>query len=1201
MKKLTKILVLVLSVALLLCAFALLASAETTDPTLVAIVYDKDGNELKRVNTSAEDTSDARAVELLGGLFWAGGEPGTKIVLQRDINDFTGIQWGANANGLILDLGGHTLTSTSVAADRNNSLFYLLRAQYTNDITIGGTKYNKNTDTATGIHVTIQNGTINAGNAKIYSANTNWNFSINKFKGSAAAEAKADASGMTYKNLTINSTAAPTSGGDSIIHYFFCGKLEFDSCKVNLTGTGKGGTYYIKLMPWYTSTKVVVKNSEFNVPNSSSAPSDYPYIADENASAVLFANDGASSTLTDGTTPIKAYYDFDNSTFKVAGSLFTPWANARIDFKADNCFISVGHDTPKSCGSVITQWHSNLEGTYDFTDCKILYTFRFISVNTIASGKTIALNLKGCDVGVNHKMMYQQSSFLVRVMNAPVTADANCRFSFNPSDRETPNSANVPFEVEEGTRFTTNYGLGITMPEGCSLVFDPAGDAEYPYVVSSTAGDGASNAFFDGFQGQSLISFQPADVTVDGDTVTVNSDFVMPSWAVNSKETTGDIVSKPAALKVADIKHGLIETKMVADNAYFKYSVLAPSNNEAAETVNYGTLDASFTLGAANGAGLYASYEVFVLDFAVMADSDKGFTDTNLYVSSGADAGDISAAAGLRIYNDGKVGVFGSAISTGLTVTLDANDWNTVSAVVDVKANTIYWIVNGENIATNSIASDVALADATAYCEGIRFEPVLNTDLTVGSSLALDNFYSRAYVSSETEFMPVLNVNLAENEDITVNGIPFKSINDAIVYANKIGSVVELHADIDDRETILVDGTVITNGFKLPFTAESNAAVVTMDGDTVAQYVFDSSKNDIVLSEVVWTDNVLDSSQETVIPFKLGHTFEYYLPTETATHKIDIVWGADIAEYFGEVLTEDLIDDINGLGAAEPDSYTITDKVNYKTNVSFTSDFNVNLYVPYFATMNLVGGDAGEDVYTAADEPVVIGNTYYMQLTVGRNLLSVADGILATFDYQVGNTVVTDTIEISITDYVDAILSNEGVSDADALLMYYMLKYVDAGFTYAESEMPAELAALLATATEKYEASTSADKNNWGALAEANQYNTLAGAGIFEEAYIDLSDAAPKFVFKVLDSFEGNITITYNADPTKILYTHDVELNSGTEIVLDLDLPNFTAILNVNGALYNFASYANAPEAAAAADLLNAFWAFVKYSALYVA
>ena len=89
----------------------------------------------------------------------------------------------------------------------------------------------------------------------------------------------------------------------------------------------------------------------------------------------------------------------------------------------------------------------------------------------------------------------------------------------------------------------------------------------------------------------------------------------------------------------------------------------------------------------------------------------------------------------------------------------------------------------------------------------------------------------------------------------------------------------------------------------------------------------------------------------------------------------------------------------------------------------------------------------------------------------------------------------------------------------------------------------------------------------------------------------------PKYLWMCIDAnferFSHKDSICYYLDKAK-----ETGFN---QIVVDVDLFNFDADLNINGYTYNLAAYAKAPEAAAAADLLNAFWAFIKYSGLYVA
>lgn len=189
-----------------------------------------------------------------------------------------------------------------------------------------------------------------------------------------------------------------------------------------------------------------------------------------------------------------------------------------------------------------------------------------------------------------------------------------------------------------------------------------------------------------------------------------------------------------------------------------------------------------------------------------------------------------------------------------------------------------------------------------------------------------------------------------------------------------------------------------------------------------------------------------------------------------------------------------------------------------KANLSLYSDFLVNLYIPekyaqYIVTVN------GEALGT---ETVTLGDAKYYKVVVERAPNEASDNANFDFDIKEGEYEVTKRVSISIVQYAKTILAGESYSNADKILMYYMLGYVSKAERYFDKSEDAEIDGLLENETYKanYYSETLVDKTYGKALD-----NTGLGAAI-PYAGITLN-ADPAFYLITDAGFAGTVTVTY--------------------------------------------------------------------------
>ena len=234
--------------------------------------------------------------------------------------------------------------------------------------------------------------------------------------------------------------------------------------------------------------------------------------------------------------------------------------------------------------------------------------------------------------------------------------------------------------------------------------------------------------------------------------------------------------------------------------------------------------------------------------------------------------------------------------------------------------------------------------------------------------------------------------------------------------------------------------------------------------------------------------------------------------------------------------------------------YTPTYKVEenvtgLKANLSLYSDFVINLYIPaniadFVATVN--GVALTEDV-------VVINGESYVKVTVSKVAKLASEDAVFEFVIVEDGETVSKTVSISIVDYASTILAGE-FTDADKILMYYMLNYVNEAAKYFENSADAtEIAKLLADNEEKYATQTISHEY-------ANALEDTGLGKIFASAGIELGEA-PAFTLVSNGKFAGKVTVTYGDGNVREFNVP--EDSTGTYAVTGMKIFNFGVNINI--------------------------------------
>ena len=280
-----------------------------------------------------------------------------------------------------------------------------------------------------------------------------------------------------------------------------------------------------------------------------------------------------------------------------------------------------------------------------------------------------------------------------------------------------------------------------------------------------------------------------------------------------------------------------------------------------------------------------------------------------------------------------------------------------------------------------------------------------------------------------------------------------------------------------------------------------------------------------------------------------------------------------------------------------------------KANLSLYSDFDINLYIPAAIASSIT-----VDGYTLTD--ATLNGAAYKKLTVTQACDKTTD--VVTFTLNVSETVngveyaTTKVINYSVAKYAKTVLDSASLTNADKILVYYMLNYANAATAYVSEAANEELGAMLTQYSSYGDMYTAQD-------ATANAVEDTKLAAVFAGATVTL-DPKPAFVLTTKAGFVGTVTVKYEGSELTRVYT--IGENTKRDIVIEeMQVYNFAEnlVITAEGTLngeavsvtegsYNLATFAkyhsdNAENAASAAclPLVKALSAYAAVAKLYVA
>ncbi len=801
MKKYSKILVLILSLALICTGLILAVSAEDETPTFDLV-------------SAIQNAADGDTIVMTGN---------------AEITEAHGDQWGAVAvnKNLTVDLNGYTLTTSHPNRAFNvqtiEKLFTITGSGTIN--ATGGDLFKVGGNDFTGLAMNV--------------IGTGKGITINQSGASNLLEAP----GGTFKfeNVTVNSSAT-----ENVFHLSGTNSLYLNNVTINHTGTknliyATNGTVEVKNTTVTTST---ADNVFYN--NSTAAMSfvgvEINATVSENVhKGVFYPNTSGTVALdychvtTSGfsffamptqTNKVEDYIVVDHSYLHAAYNSTTKTAPTII-YSSSNGYGDLGSDVVISNSFV--SFNTQTLAKNNHNDTAIIFRNTSVLFNGKQGNLFRSMKIKleeGSSISGNHS--YYANDTRIYTMNdntGAVTLGDNTKVQMilgvgarfdEATYKKLINHTGV--KKDDASATVTYYPLGsIAYPDGSlptnsetyKMVYDPAGNPDAPYVV----------------------------VTADkADTVTNVLHFSNNPNLITSYNGTGTAKS------------------ISVDGKYF-YSFTSNGN------LNSNGSAPCYMWGLKHGNGIAAKdHGVFVFEFDVATDSEVGFTETNVNIHARADAAGNTSKSNsgslFKIKKDGTIyktawtynsetGKYDD-VETKTDVKLSLNDWNHVTIVVDTAEaqGTAYVYINGTFVNTH------IAYDANAYLFGPRLNPTATGAKDTGSNFIVDNIMVRtgegAVTDNGASYLVnggnTWNSNFAYSNAATVGRVNIKpDVNSIIALQNELGIVVKINKDIIEPQSVVNEGTIFTNGHTINVAEGSVAYKIELgtDGSDYGSYVFD--------------------------------------------------------------------------------------------------------------------------------------------------------------------------------------------------------------------------------------------------------------------------------------------------------------------------------------------------------------------------
>ena len=798
MKKLSKILVLVLAVALICTGLVLAVSADDTTVDLASAI-----------DTAVADENGMTTVKLEGNATLA-----TAYTVAKD---------------LTIDLNGYTLASSAeVMFEVSGSVKFNIIGEGT--INVDGMVFR----TASGDAPTV---------SILGTAGTN-GIDINHTGTASVRIAYVLGGTSTFKNLNVISTV---SGGTQFDSFFMMeksasatgAKMYFDEMyfkcdTVNANNPGQSvfqlsgkGYISIKNSQVYSTSTILVggysnaeKTTDTIVDVIDSTLYSNPKYSTARAYCMLFSTSDNWEQNADVKGIVNIKDSFVNGPYRVFVTGHTQAS------EGGNDLLINAVDSVIQCGGL----NSSKDSGADF-----------------ARGRKIKLTITGNSI-------YTSRSLAPTVNGSKLTAGNGVR----------TNSTSTPSFPSDGTY---------------TVVYDPIGNKDYPYVVVKTH-DSSGNAIEGALTSATYSVGDNNYLYITGfEDVRSKASQNLGGWFMQDGKSSG-IDGSIASNSELGCKKGSLGESYVNGDTYLKYWVNPLDPNNPTEIRNFGTESTSdndpfFVFGGnrpddtKDHIGLkyrYASGDnrakvvVFDMDFAT--DSYLGYSEFSIvinarkrYTPATADAAAVNGGSpyqnGYKIYfdNSGNISLQNGFVAAENHVTKlnDIGEWNHITAVCytdpGVSEGRVYYYINGSYLGYSRIYKD-----NYCYIQGFRVDVRNDVNQQVGSSIIFDNLMVRAYAdyidtTKESDGTNAAGVHAPESyildfmtaqkkgdvgTSIVAGGRTFDNLDDAFKYATEKNVNVKLNDSLFSQ-TVCENGQVFTNGNNIPVDPASYGFAV--DGD----------------------------------------------------------------------------------------------------------------------------------------------------------------------------------------------------------------------------------------------------------------------------------------------------------------------------------------------------------------------------------
>ncbi len=902
-KSLAKLLVLLLSVALICAGVVIAVGAEDANVAEVTI-------------GEGSPTEYATLQEALTAATASDVENATvKLLKNGTVENAVNV-----TNALTVDLNGYSIT-TATALPGSTNPFILFNAGAGSDVSVIG----HGTITVSGRLFFPAESTVTDADFSIAGDSKGINIEHNDGTATWWQPFIVNYGGTTnIENITVNSTATHDA-----FMYIKAGTLTVNGSSFNIANTPANNIILgDNVVASFADTAITSETSEGNIIVT-----------------------GANSTLSLVSTTIEAHngslYGNQNYASKVAISVGN---NAALTVRYSTIYTSGISSISVSNVSNVNIYNSNIvskkntvsvtaeDGTVSSVDVLPTYIFRqyaaigkditakdsYIeySARLLAGGGNYSFIFDNTVICLNENQQFARYANIKLTNNSALIAKQGkypTLFTGESAGNLTVGSATgVRMLLEEGTRFdnslknrilekdTYSKLNTIVYPDGSApiaytaegtsveasttycIVFDPSGNSDAPYVVVKLDSAISNQTYWkDGAAASAETQTMNSDKF---GTVHVYSPDPVDIWGLTN--STGEGGQHQVLSPTVNFRQ---------NTTIWKYT----TTGKAVLNDNATPKEANIHLG--NNVQLQKNYNVFVFDYDIAGEEGTLFPETDLAVNARDSGNKESKLARLNV--DGtitNVGLTEGPLKDGtVSVKLSRTEWNHVTIVVDTSVTNgkAYLYINGEYLGAG-IAYSADNDSLGIYGARLNIRNNANGVLSTGSVILVDNVMVRSYLPLTSSDTPVAVANNGADylidggkawssypltEDITIGGVAVGTVEDALAESAKpenAGAVINLNNNVTISKDVVTNGEIKTNGYNITMSKGSIPAKPIRDenGNAVS-IVFDAAYAD------------------------LSVTFKYYTGTpgmaeDSWTASVTIKVNSNLASSFNGTLSE---------------------------------------------------------------------------------------------------------------------------------------------------------------------------------------------------------------------------------------------------------------------------------------------------------